>query len=280
MLNIAEETHRELYYDLKASLDFSKLIKGNTTRPMIFHLYWDPKHIGFGRRHVLTIKSILATQNKGSKVIFWSPSGIGNNWTTQIAPYIEFATLDINLEIAKLNLDRNFEPGFYLNNYYAGGDFIRYLLLYNYGGVWVDADMILLRNLSPFLDQEFAYKWQYMEGINAALCHFRKGEDVALSLIKEIFNTPLSHIASWSRDLLYNVYVRDKSFSVFPCSFFDPSWLNDENEFFDNASKFNDELYDGAFSVHLHNTWKAQITENCRFEKYEKLIEEKFNEVI
>lgn len=152
MLDITEESHSDLYYDLKLSLDFCKLLKDNkSSLPMTFQLYWDPKHVGFDRRHVLTIKSILATQNKGSKVIFWSPNGIGTNtWTTQVAPYIEFRTLDINLEIEKLNLDRNYEPGFYLQDYYAGGDFIRYLLLYNYGGVWLDGDVILLRNTPIF----------------------------------------------------------------------------------------------------------------------------------
>ena len=38
-------------------------------------------------------------------------------------------------------------------------DLARVLILYNYGGIYYDLDMILLKDLSPLFDLEFCYQW-------------------------------------------------------------------------------------------------------------------------
>jgi mannosyltransferase OCH1-like enzyme len=45
-------------------------------------------------------------------------------------------------------------------------DYIRYLLLYKYGGIWVDADTIVITNLSPIID-----KLKYYDFVGFG-CHF------------------------------------------------------------------------------------------------------------
>jgi len=281
MIEISEDSHTDLYYNLNKCLEFCKEIPDSKEEPATFHLYWNPLKVPFGKRHNLTLKSIIATQSKGSKIIFWSNTNLENNeWAKPLLPYVDFRILNLAEEYNKIPIDRRLNTEVYLSNFYEGSDVIRYILFYNYGGVWIDCDVLLLRNLNPFLQQEWAYKWQVSKSINAATSHFKKGSDTSLSLIKELFITPMKHIASFSMDLLTNVYNRDRSFSVFPCGFFDPCWLNGENDFFDNNSSFNMELYDGAFAVHLHNNWQATATSNCRFEKYERLIEEKFNAIL
>jgi len=281
MIEISEESHNDLYYNLYKCLDFCKQIPDSEGEPTTFHLFWNPLKVPFGKRHSVTLKAIIATQSKGSKIIFWSTTNlVENEWAKPLVPYVDFRVLNLAEEYSKLPLDKKLNTDFYLSNFYEGSDVIRYILFYNYGGVWLDCDILLLRNLNPFLQQEWGYKWQVSNSVNMAVSHFKKGRDTALAFVKEVFTTPMKHIASLSMDLLTNVYNRDKSFTVFPCGFFDPCWLNDENEFFDNTSRFNNELYEGAFAVHLHNNWKAKATPNCRFEKYEKLIEEKFNEIL
>ena len=36
---------------------------------------------------------------------------------------------------------------------------MRLVLLHNYGGVYFDADVLLLRDFAPILGQQFLYKW-------------------------------------------------------------------------------------------------------------------------
>ncbi len=49
-------------------------------------------------------------------------------------------------------------------------DYIRYLLLYKYGGIWVDADTIVIKNLSPIID-----KLKYYDFVGFG-CHFSNEE--------------------------------------------------------------------------------------------------------
>ena len=36
---------------------------------------------------------------------------------------------------------------------------MRLLVLHKYGGVWVDMDVVFLRDFKPLLDQEWMYMW-------------------------------------------------------------------------------------------------------------------------
>jgi hypothetical protein len=42
---------------------------------------------------------------------------------------------------------------------WVDGDLIRLLLLWNYGGLWVDMDFLLTRSLEPLLEHEFVTQW-------------------------------------------------------------------------------------------------------------------------
>ena len=49
-------------------------------------------------------------------------------------------------------------------------DYIRYILLYKYGGIWLDADTIIIKNLKPIID-----KLQYYDFVGFG-CHFNNKE--------------------------------------------------------------------------------------------------------
>lgn len=42
---------------------------------------------------------------------------------------------------------------------WTDGDLVRLLVLWNYGGVWVDMDMIFLRNLHVLTEDEWVTQW-------------------------------------------------------------------------------------------------------------------------
>lgn len=42
---------------------------------------------------------------------------------------------------------------------WVDGDLVRLLVLWAYGGVWVDMDSLLTRDLAPLLEHEFVTQW-------------------------------------------------------------------------------------------------------------------------
>lgn len=48
-------------------------------------------------------------------------------------------------------------------------DQLRIVLLRKYGGIWLDSDTVLLRDLSPLWPYEFASRWSYTENHNTAI---------------------------------------------------------------------------------------------------------------
>lgn len=54
-------------------------------------------------------------------------------------------------------------------------DVVRFFVLAAYGGVYLDCDMLLLRQLTPLLANDFFYRWSNQEYCNTAALHFRLG---------------------------------------------------------------------------------------------------------
>lgn len=65
-------------------------------------------------------------------------------------------------------------------------DLLRLLLLYKYGGVWIDTDTILLRDLRPIVEYfgEFGGRFAMNQKFNNAILSLRKGSKVGLQLIE------------------------------------------------------------------------------------------------
>ncbi|KAF9146373.1 hypothetical protein BG015_011620 [Linnemannia schmuckeri] len=82
----------------------------------------------------------------------------------------------------------------------ALSDEARFLILNRYGGMYLDADVLLLRDMSPFYDSgiEFAYEWSNQLLYNTAILRLNKGSSVARRILdgatmkeKEIQETKL-----------------------------------------------------------------------------------------
>ncbi|KAF9031880.1 hypothetical protein BDZ89DRAFT_1063765, partial [Hymenopellis radicata] len=102
------------------------------------------------------LKSFFATQNVDtSRLILWSNGDLGDNAILQ--SYKKRPLLSRKDKKA-----------------WVDGDLIRLLLLWNYGGVWVDMDSLLTRDLDPLLEHEFVTQWILYQPFNGALMRFRK----------------------------------------------------------------------------------------------------------
>ena len=65
-------------------------------------------------------------------------------------------------------------------------DQLRTILLRSYGGIWLDADHVLLRDLSPLWPFEFASRWSYMDKHNTAVLRLFPQSEVGNSLWEQV----------------------------------------------------------------------------------------------
>lgn len=130
-----------------------------------YHTYWRVDLAPFGPRQEWMLKSFFATQDLStSRLILWSNGDLSSNDILQnyLRRYPEsFALKVVNIpQMAKgTALDGSSLLVSKDTKAWVDGDLIRLLLLYNYGGVWVDMDSLLTRDLDPLLEHEFVTQW-------------------------------------------------------------------------------------------------------------------------
>jgi hypothetical protein len=81
-------------------------------------------------------------------------------------------------------------------------DFIRFLVLYNFGGVYFDGDVILLRDMISFWDKTFVYRWSYTESYNTAIMGLNIGHGNSIEDIYKLSVIPVLR----SKDLVKIFY--------------------------------------------------------------------------
>ena len=154
------------------------------------------------------------------------------------------------------------------------GDAIRFVVLHRLGGVYVDVDTLLLRDMQPLLDHEFAYRWSSTNRFNTAVLRLFANSNVSSILINE---------AEQSRSpyAFYPTSIHQSglpsSFYRLPCVLFDPIWLAIDNAdstaraawqldlktskrladpFVEDSriSTLGRSAFEGAFAYHWHST--------------------------
>jgi hypothetical protein len=129
-----------------------------------YHTYWRTDLAPFSERQEYTLKSFFATQNPHSRLIMWSNGDLSTN--ALLASYVERYPEAFELRVANIRelskatplensplLSSNDEKA------WLDGDLIRLLVMWRDGGVWVDMDSLLTRDLTPLLEHEFVTQW-------------------------------------------------------------------------------------------------------------------------
>ena len=285
MIAISLETHRELYHDWQKALAFCRTLPDVSPRePVTFHMFWRERRRGvfrkarpFGRKQALPVKAFFATQDLDRcSLVLWSDDDLtGNEWLKPFASSLTFRIYRPEDEVRGTPIaDR---PAVYDQRdgrVWRDGDLFRNLILHNYGGVYVDMDMVLLRSLGALLDQEFIYQWEDFDDLtNGALMHLRRGGDFARELLVGCMTIPPSDFA-WNRENYKRAIDRGLRMTVFPSAFFDTDWVatSDFKPFVKTPDSAN--LFDGAFAWHWHNRWDEPIHEGSKFQLLEARIDE------
>jgi len=231
--------------------------------PVIFHMFWGK--LPAAEQAALAILSFLATQDLEYSVLWvWSPRGVDAASDPLFLPFtnskhIFFKTFDAMTEAQGTPLEGSYllqaaassnDPRFYLF-----GDLVRLLVLARHGGVYVDMDVLLLRNLGPLLGHEIAEQW----GIscfesNGAVLRMKAGSAFAKHILHFVAKTDPNELSSsfapyaWGKLAYYNSLGH---FLRVPICFIDSYWLLDS---FDNSSKIHPSNWFGSFSYHLHGS--------------------------
>jgi hypothetical protein len=294
MLQISEETNSEIYYNVDKCVEFCKSIPNVEYKDHTeYHLFWNVG-LPFERKQLLPIKSYLCTQGKNTTLNVWSNVDLSTNeYIKPYLPYIKTKIWDPIKESKNTPLEKltgHLTTNDNLN--WAAGDLFRILVLYNYGGLYVDFDVCFLRDFAPLLDVEFMYKWSFQKDmINGAVMRMFKGSKLGLDILTQMSLHPVRPgTTNWSTDLYQRVRTFNKDWTVYPCGFFNTEWqiflTQDEKKDPKNSEliKFitypmkkttiSNTMYDGVFSWHWHNNWQEVIEDGSKWQ----LLESKFDQ--
>lgn len=279
------ESGSEIYTDGWKALELARSIPDTVYQHKTdLHFMWRvPRE--FGRKQAACIKSAITTQNLDYiNIVLWSNVDLSQNeWIKPIARHIELRIYDpvkeaIGTPLEGMNRILNRDD----DAFWLGGDLFRLLILYKYGGIYSDCDIIFLRDLSPLLEQEFLYQWgTEKDKINGAVMRLFKRSKTANDLLTMIPRMPAGFKSTdWGSTLYGEVRKFNKEFTVFPCAFFNTEWQlfinmgESAHPFRCGADSGRD--FDGAFTWHWHNKWDDPIEDGSKFQRLESKINDKY----
>jgi hypothetical protein len=307
--NFPEEKYDDYKYCLRYLRD-NKTIgdEPNVDYNGIFHVHW--RGPIDNDKVILHIKSILATQEV-SKIYFW----IENNLITFTSPsysklvqfgkYVEIKIFNKEIFDLAIGEQKNKEKIWFIYSQHHQDrryktDILRWVILSIYGGIYTDADTLLLRDLREIRLNNWSNSWatfkisQCAEGCAIKLA---KGSDVYEQMYLNNPNNPQCYllIDKTSCPQAYLYKYENLRFTCLPSPFFDIMWTADEREvdgisfygdfgiFFKETNRDTnlDNFMKGCFAYHWHNFWTAPELRKSYAgklnEDIDKKIKEKYN---
>ena len=272
--------------DYAETINIAINLLGDYNKPVIFHCYW---HGNLNEKHLYSILSCYyfnVYRNK-HKIILWLENNTPNKYNIEIEKYAEIRYFSLISEKTNTDFIKN---NFYYNeslSFYS--DVVRYLLLYNYGGVWFDLDCFILRNFdvifSNFENEICVYQWATEYYPNGAI--YISLEPKSLKMKKNI-EFIIQRNRGWGFQEAQLTYDLPLDMLVLPCSWFDADWIDNPynidkntdvqynfNNFFKNTDKqYNfDNFFRGSFCYHWHNKWNNTIEDNSIIMQLVKIIQ-------
>jgi hypothetical protein len=286
--------NKQLYSPLKqdylSSLELSKNLKNSENKNLIFHCFWRvPKD--FGRKQLAVLKSIIVNHKdiiSSVEINLWSNVDLSNNdYFKEVEKFVTLRKWDLNEEIKNTILEDcvflSDKENIYDDICYLEGDLFRLLILHKYGGIYIDMDVLILRNFLPLNDFEFLYQWgtSGFRGenfrMNGAIMKLNKNSDLSLEFLEILKSIPPNKGSFVWGNEMYSKISRNEVLAL-PGIWFNSEW-GFEGTRCDPFVNIGDvDLFDGAFAWHWHNRWDEPVQIGSKFEIIEsshKLIFEK-----
>lgn len=268
-------THEKIFMDYEYSLEYLRNLRAKN-KPVNklnqFHIYTDLLDL----KELESIISFFATQDlKHSKLNLWSDFKLNKDiilthLNEKFLNKINFLIYDPIVESKNTPLE-NFK---YLttndNKHWFRSDIFRILILYKYGGVYVDSDIIFLNSFDLLNDTEFMYQWggskkNEIKSACATVMKMNKKSENAKILIKKLSSKKFAR--KGTTDLGQKLFKKtefNKDFKILPSAFFDTEWnisLKDKNisksirkQWFREKIKEKNHLFVDAFTWHWHGS--------------------------
>ena len=274
-------------------------------RQNIFHLLWEdpvrkcPCHTCMHKLKVL-VRSFLATQNlNNSSIILWASNTqelYDSIVLAPILPWVMVRKYDPFELAAGTFLEGNPILSTADSRVYLQGDLFRWLVLYVYGGVYIDADSILLNDFAPLLEKgDFWARWACTDDLTPGIMSLSKHGKVAYEVLHQLINTdPSEGGYIWGRGTMTpwynNKLAKQKAGTLTadeaqipytaPACFFFPQWCTEQfHDYFDStsASVSNPpELFLGGFAYHWHGgggkRFERSYSMNSQFDLTERYV--------
>jgi WD repeat and SOF domain-containing protein 1 len=161
-------------------------------------------------------------------------------------------------------------------------DVARFLILHKFGGIYIDVDTLLLRDLQPLFAHEFAYRWSILDAFNTGILRLFAQSNVSSIIINRArqSKSPYEFFPS-----SIHKYSLPGSFYRLPSALFDPIWLAVDDgdkstkekwklssgflQGFKDPSRQKSEIsrrgrtvFDGAFTFHWHSSSTPKMYEH------------------
>ncbi|KAK9898894.1 hypothetical protein P389DRAFT_193909 [Cystobasidium minutum MCA 4210] len=257
----------------------------------IYHLYWRADLAPLQERQILLLKSIFTTQDMShASVVLWAndaPKLASNPLLYEITSRIPtdlFSVQQANFEELARSTPMAGHPllqsgGSRDSRAWVDGDLARVLLLYNYGGIWIDMDTLILRSMRPLTEQEFVTQWDCYDKpyapLNGAVMHFYRHSPYLCEMLYMMATGPAPRqgTTDWGSLLYHQLFRRllqggEKPFTVLPYCLTDGRSCRLDNRLPDPFEKDDgwiaskqgrlelESKLDSIFAIHLHNQWK------------------------
>uniref|UniRef100_A0A6C0EBN4 Alpha 1,4-glycosyltransferase domain-containing protein n=1 Tax=viral metagenome TaxID=1070528 RepID=A0A6C0EBN4_9ZZZZ len=261
------------------TINIAKNLSGEYNKSVIFHCYWNGI---LNEKHLYSILScyFFNVNNNKHKIILWLENNISNNYNIEIEKYAEIRYFSLSDEINNTNFIKNINYNKSLSFY---SDVVRYMLLYNYGGVWFDLDCFILQSFDSlfynFENEICVYQWENQNYPNGAI--YISLEPKSEKMKKNI-EFIINHNQGWGFQEAGLIYDLPLDLLVLPCSWFDADWIQNPynigtETFFDNTDTIYDfnNFFTGSFCYHWHNKWNNTINDNSIIMQLVKIIQKK-----
>jgi hypothetical protein len=298
MINISLEDNPLLYKNYLECLSFLKTIDDKKfsfpNEKTNFHIYSEFKN----DKELLSLMSYFATQNlEKTNLIVWSDYDISNEPRIQRFKHLaDFRVWDAKSEAKGTLLEKEnkvFEAAD--EKHYLQSDLLRILALFKYGGVWIDMDIVLLRDFKSILDQEYMYMWGsetdfLNQGACASVLSLKEKSEFSTKLLEMVPTMRIQpNSTCWGKDMFAKLY-KEYKFTIFPSTFFNIEWCINktvpghgdyiEDGWFKTRQDNQNFLFLETFAWHWHNSSKKHLSvqPNSKFDLLTSLTEDKLKD--
>lgn len=279
-------------------------LKEDYTNEVIFHCYWSGQ---LNKFHLLSIMSCYyfnVRNYKNRKIILWTDDKVEENgYYAKIKKFADVKKFDMD-ELLKYTQFHKTHWNYHhdKNVITEKSNLVRLLLLYVYGGVWFDLDVLFLKNFSPLLseyeNEVCLYAWQPDNYTNRRKKWVTNYPNNAIIICPQKnskkLNDAILYINNLKRGFGFQrggiTYDLPIDFLVLPCYWFNPQWMrcNPDITFNKNQSWLNpflktnklynfDNFYKGSFAYHWFSATENKYQENCIMDKFYDFFEKELN---